>query len=135
MSLKSEIQAMAGELAAAAQQELDEWAPNQDGYDEELGYGGACDAISRRLSDVIMNKVEGVDLSDGGWEGDDHAYLLCSRGGESVVVDIPPSLYERGGGYSWRKIEGVKLEGRDVVIESIDLGLEARSLTLSGEMG
>ena len=128
MSLKSEIQAITLELAQAAQKELDEWVANAEGYDEEFGGGGACDAIARRLSDVVAEKVEEVEITDGGQDGDDHAYLLCSRAGENVVVDIPPYLYETGGGYSWRKLEGVKLEAQDVVVESIDLGQGVESI-------
>ena len=123
MSLSGEIRALAGDLAQAAQKELDAWAPDAEGYDVEFGYGGACDAICRQLGEVLAEKVEGIELADGGQEGDDHAFVLCTRGGESVVVDIPPYLYERGGGYSWRKIEGVHLEARDVLVEDIDLGV------------
>lgn len=125
MSLQSEIQALRGELAAAAQSELDTWVINEAGYDEEFGYGGACDAISRKMGDVLAGQLENTEVTDGGQDGDDHAYLLCLRANESVVVDIPPSLYEVGGGYSWRKRVGVRLEAQDVLVEEIDLGVTA----------
>jgi hypothetical protein len=123
MSLQDEISSLSPQLAAAAQAELDAWAPDASGYDEEFGSGGACDAICRRLSGVLAEQVEGVELHDGGWEGDDHAWLVCTRAGEAVMVDIPPYLYEQGGGYSWRKLEGVRLSPDDVVIASIDIPL------------
>jgi hypothetical protein len=123
MSLNGEIRTLAPELAAAAQKELDDWVQDEDGVDVEFGAGGVCDAISRRLADVIATHIEAVEIADGGWEGDDHAYLLCTRGAESVVVDLPPHLYEVGGGYSWRKIEGVRLTAQDVLIEDIEIPL------------
>jgi len=123
MSLSGEIRLLAGELAKAAQEELDAWKPDSEGHDELFGHGGACDAISQRLGGVLVERLEGIELAEGGWEGDDHAFVLATRGGESVAVDIPAFLYERGGGYSWRKIEGVKLEAQDVVVEEISLGV------------
>jgi hypothetical protein len=124
MSLHGEIRAIADDLAQAAQAELNQWVPDAEGYDEEFGYGGACDAICRELGGMIAMRIAEVEIADGGQEGDDHAFVLCRRGAESVVVDIPAHLYETGGGYSWRKREGVKLEGGDVLIEPIEWGVE-----------
>lgn len=69
---------------------------------------------------MIDNGIPGVEIREGGWEGDDHAYIIVQRGRKAFVVDIPPEVYETGGGYSWRKRKGVQFEPDDVVIEEAD---------------
>jgi hypothetical protein len=71
---------------------------------------------------VIASKVGDVGVEDGGQEGDDHAYLIVSRGAERVTVDIPASVYEVGGGYRWRKREGVHLGSNDVDLAALREG-------------
>mgnify|MGYP006325822983 FL=1 len=42
---------------------------------------------------------------------------------KAFIIDIPNYIYEKGGGYSWRKIPNVILKENDVVIEEIDRSL------------
>ena len=105
---------------------LDEWEQDEEGFDEILGGGGACDAISGAFEDALhftYVDASGHEMSpsfmDGGQPGDDHAWLIVYDDYEAVAVDIPPYVYERGGGYSWRKIPGVKIRPSDIVIEPL----------------
>jgi hypothetical protein len=124
MNLRSKLEALRGSLAAAAQGAIDEWLPDDEGWDEELGAGGACDAVSRAMSEVL-GSLEGVDVADGGHEGDDHAFLVVYDHDEAYAVDVPPGVYETGGGYSWRKIDGASVEPGDVTISEVDRDLVA----------
>lgn len=119
ISLAEQIRALAPKLVAAAQGVLDEWQVDDDGFDEEFGTGGACDAVSTAMSDVICAELADANISDGGHEGDDHAYLLVESDDEQVLVDIPPSVYETGGGFQWVKKPDVRISERDLVIENI----------------
>jgi hypothetical protein len=117
VSLKDVLESLRPKLAEAAQRVLDEWAPDEEGWDEEFGSGGACDAVSRAMSEII--DVEGVEVLEGGHDGDDHSWLIVYDDVDAYAVDIPPGVYETGGGYSWKKIDGASVSPDDVVIEPV----------------
>lgn len=118
VALPQRLRALSAELVGAAQAVLDEWQADEHGIDEEFGTGGACDAISSAMSSVIGSSLD-VEVIDGGHDGDDHAFLIVQEGQEQVVVDIPPSVYETGGGFHWTKKAGVSLTSADLVIEPL----------------
>jgi hypothetical protein len=97
-------------IAAAAQAVYDSWKPN-DEYDDFAG-GGICDAISAAIVEMLMKA--NIDVTEGGHDGDDHAYTIAYNDEECYVVDIPYDLYEMGGGYNWQKIDGVQFNAADV---------------------
>lgn len=111
---EQEIRRKLPEIVKAAQKEYDEWDQDGDGYSEELGSGGICDRIQNQIGDILSG--EGFDVIDGGQEGDDHAFLFATKNGESFSVDIHPSVYETGGGYSWKKKPGVIFKSEHVDI-------------------
>lgn len=117
-TLRQELEVLRPRLAATAQQVYDAWVPDKQGWDEELGGGGPCDEIASALAGVITDSID-AHVDEGGHPGDDHAFLLVSRAGERYWVDIPPSVYEQGGGYSWRKVPDVQIGPEDIVIEPI----------------
>jgi len=99
----------------AAQKVYDEWAPDEEGYDEVFGGGGICDEISKEITSVIATHIE-CNVYEGGHEGDDHAYLVVQTQNESYIVDIHQSVYESGGGYSWCKTPDVEIKPSDITI-------------------
>lgn len=110
------------QIAAAAQEIYDAWDPDYDeDGDPEVGGGGICDQIQQAMASVVSEHCSEVEFEDSGWEGDDHAALVVIfPTGEHFLVDIPPGVYERGGGYSWTKIPGVTIDPDDVVVERMD---------------
>lgn len=102
-------------MASAAQAVIDEWSQDEEGWDEEFGAGGACDRVSGALAGVI-GSLDDVEIVDGGHDGDDHAWLVVYDDEEAYSVDIPPGVYETGGGYSWTKLEDAKVSPEDVEI-------------------
>lgn len=118
--LFQKLNELRSDLAQAAQLVIDEWSQNEEGFDEDLGNGGICDLVSQAMADVIVGSMADVEIVDGGHDGDDHAWLIVVDANEAVGVDIPPGVYETGGGYSWKKIEDVEIEPTDVVLWSID---------------
>lgn len=115
-SLKQELLLLRPQMAQAAQEVYDGWEQDDQGVDEELGSGGICDAISQAIGGVIASSIDTVELADGGQDGDDHAFIIAYNEDESYGVDIPPSTYETGGGYNWRKVEDVKFGPQDIEI-------------------
>jgi len=111
------LQALRPALAAAAQAVLDEWQPDEEGFDEELGAGGACDGITQAMTEVVATHLGGVGIEEAGHEGDDHAWFVVYTDAEAVSVDIPSGCYEEGGGYCWTKRPDVHLTADDVVLD------------------
>ena len=111
--LLEHLQRLRPSLVAVAQRELDAWTPDEEGEDAELGQGGPCDRIAQAMAGVLAQA--GIDTTEGGHPGDDHAWLIAYTRTEAAGVDIPSSRYERGGGYAWTKIPGVVLQPQDVV--------------------
>jgi hypothetical protein len=114
--LKQQLRDLRGQMVTAAQEVYDEWEQGDQGIDEEFGAGGICDAISQAIAGVIAENIDGVELADGGQEGDDHVYSIAYNEDEAYGVDIPSSTYETGGGYTWRKIEDVNFTPQDIDI-------------------
>ena len=119
--LVSRIRKLLPALARAAQKEYDAWDQDEEGYDEECGTGGICDRIANAFSSVLSHLPD-VEIIEGGQEGDDHAYLIALTDTEAVAVDIPPKVYETGGGYSWKKKPGVRFSPSHIVLEQLDRG-------------
>lgn len=122
--LRAALEAHRRALAAAAQRVLDDWQQDDEGIDEVFGSGGACDAIAGAFEDVLHftyvdagGRETSPSFMDGGQDGDDHAWLIVYDDYEAVALDIPPYVYETGGGYNWRKIPGVRISPADIVIE------------------
>lgn len=125
MELKKKLEALRSELAQAAQAVLDDWEQDEEGLHEELGAGGICDRVSEAMSAVVSNKIADINITEGGQPGDDHAYFIAYDEDEAFAVDIPPSVYETGGGYSWKKIPDAVIEASDVVFSEIERDLIA----------
>jgi|19_taG_2_1085344.scaffolds.fasta_scaffold00118_2 hypothetical protein len=90
-------------LAAAAQQVYNNWCGEDD---PEIGAGGICDQITMEMSTILS--TEGIDITEGGHDGDDHSYLIAYDDESSYSIDIPANYYESGGGYSWTKLPEVQ---------------------------
>jgi hypothetical protein len=117
--LVRQIQALRPALVRAAQEEYDGWDQDEEGVDEVCGTGGICDRIADAFS-TVLDRLPGVEVIDGGQDGDDHAYVIVLTETEAVAVDIPPRVYETGGGYSWRKRPGVRFDPSDVEIDPLN---------------
>jgi len=122
-SLLDELNRLKSNMVREAQKILDDWEQDAEDYSEDYGFGGPCDEIAAAIGGVVAGRISGVNIGDGGQEGSEHAFIIAYRGDEYYAVDIPPSVYETGGGYSWKKIEGVRLSPGDV--EIYEVGPEA----------
>lgn len=107
------------QIAAVAQQVYDAWEQDEEGMDEELGEGGICQDIADAVCGLLdENGIECGAVSNS--VGDQHVWAIAKLSDGVFIVDINPSVYEVGGGYSWRKRNDVVFDASDVIIESID---------------
>jgi len=121
-SLRTKLEALRPQMAQAAQVIYDEWEQDEEGIDEVFGGGGPCDQISQALMNVIITNIPEVDITDGGQDGDDHAWPVVYTDTEAYGVDIPPQIYESGGGYNWTKLLDVQFTPEDIEIFPIERG-------------
>jgi hypothetical protein len=110
-------------ILSAAQEEYDEW-DQSDPDDDELNGGGICQDIAESISDVLnFNGIEATTIDSGG-VGDQHVWTVFLVKEGVYELDIPPSLYERGGGYQWTKIQGVTFTKEYIYISKLDIPWE-----------
>jgi hypothetical protein len=102
-------------MVLAAQQVYNSW----DQTDDDYGGGGICDEISREIAGIVSSNLD-VEITDGGQDGDDHAYTIVYDADEAYAIDIPCHIYERGGGYNWTKIGGVQFSQQDIQITPVN---------------
>lgn len=120
MTLYRQLVQLRPKLAAAAQKVLDDWQPDEDGYDDVYGTGGPCDDIAEALAGVIMDAVDEVYFDVYGHDGDEHMAIVAFNGMESYLVDVPWQLYEiKRGLYDWEKIADARIDASDIVIAPI----------------
>ena len=123
VTLEKQLNNLRHELASAAQSVIDNWEQDDDGISFDLGEGGVCDQVAEAMSSVIDNALSDISVSDGGQDGDDHAFIIVYDEKDAFSVDIPPGIYETGGGYSWKKIKDAKISPDDIVIWRVDRDL------------
>lgn len=114
-----DVAQLRSQIAAVAQQVYDAWEQDEEGMDEELGEGGICQDIAEAVCGLLAeNGIECGEVSNS--VGDQHVWAIAKLSDGVFIVDINPSVYEEGGGYSWRKRKDVVFDASDVIIESID---------------
>jgi hypothetical protein len=118
--LRNELEFLRPDIVKAAQEVLDAWQVDEQGFDEEFGAGGACDAIAIAISDLVAN-LDGIDIIQAGQDGDDHAWIIARRGDHAFEIDIPPYVYETGGGYNWKKKPNVQIQPSDIIIHPVNV--------------
>jgi len=105
-------------LALSAQKVYDEWEQDENGYCDMLGEGGICQDIADAMADVLSNNgIECTTVSQ--VSGEQHVYVVARTEDGVYNVDIPPYLYETGGGYCWKKIPDVEFDERYLVINRL----------------
>ena len=118
-ALQVKLEKMRPAFAVAAQKVYDEWEQDDEGMDPTLGPGGICQDIAESIGDILT--YAGIDCTImEAQTGDQHVWVLAYDDEGGVHVDISPSVYESGGGYSWSKLPDVEFDGGDIDIWRAD---------------
>lgn len=105
-------------IAAAAQNQYDMWAQNEEGYDEELGSGGICHLIAEELAGILCEV--GIEAQTVSSTHEQHVYVVAKFREGVYQIDIPYHTYERGGGFTWKKLPGIIFDTGHVSIVKLD---------------
>ena len=106
------------QLAQAAQQIYNAWTQNDDGYDDMYGGGGICHNIAEAMCGVLNS--QGIECTTFSASiGEVHVWVVAKFSEGVYSIDIPPSIYETGGGYTWKKMRDVTFEPSDVSLYRI----------------
>ena len=113
------VKAILPELCRIAQKEYDEWVVDPENPDDdELNGGGICHLIAEEIAGALAKHGLSVHVVSSHFE--QHVYCVGAFVEGVFEIDLPYSVYETGGGYSWQKIEGVKIEPSDWVVHKLD---------------
>ena len=105
----------ADKLASIAQSVYDSW---DESNVDEFANGGICHLIAEEISsDLFAHGIENSTVSS---NFEQHVYVVAKLEDGVYEVDVPHSLYERGGGFSWTKVPGVNFTREDVVVRRLD---------------
>jgi hypothetical protein len=108
------------DLLKVAQKEYDEWdASDEEEGDNEVGFGGICHLIAEAMVDVLVSHGYDAITVDSQGVGDQHVWCVVKAEEGCYEVDIPPSVYETGGGYNWKKKDGIKFTPSDLVVHRL----------------
>ena len=110
--------AMAREIVAAGQVEVDAWEQDENGVDEVLGSGGVCGLVADRMSEVLSALGADVAHAETDFDGG-HAFLHARLADGVFRVDVPASVYETGSGYVWTKRPGAVIRPEDLILDKI----------------
>jgi hypothetical protein len=117
-SSSQDIKSLLPEIVAAVQAVYTAWEQDEEGMDEELGAGGVCQDIAEAICSVLAEK--GIECSTVSAQvGEQHVYTIAQLSDGVFAIDIPPSVYESGGGYTWKKLKDVVFKPSDIYLDKI----------------
>ena len=118
-SIKDLTDDILNKMVAVAQEEYDNWQQDDDGFDEELGYGGICQNIADSMIQVLdLNGIDNAYIANSTCE--QHVYIICAFQEGVYQIDIPYHIYESGGGYTWKKLPDIKFDKSHITLDLID---------------
>jgi len=85
--------------------------------------GGICHIISEKISDFLSRaSTHNIDSYTHSLDFKQHVVTIAIDHNQKVayMIDIPETIYETGGGFSWKKINDVFFEENDVEIQPLD---------------
>lgn len=104
----------------AAQAVYNQWQQDETGYCDIQGHsGGICHTIADGIVEILYDAGYEYVTTFNSQIGENHVWTMVATADGVYEVDIPPSAYETGGGYTWKKIPDVTFEPSDIVISRI----------------
>jgi len=106
------------QLAIIAQTIYDKWDASDKYYgDWQVGFGGICHLIADEIASHL--NTMGIYAQTVSSEAEVHVYVVAQTKEGVFLIDIPPHLYETGGGYNWKKIPEIIFDEDYIVIYNL----------------
>ncbi len=129
VDFQQRLRSLMPQFCQAAQKVYDEWDQDEEGIDLVLGSGGICQDIAEEISGVLLEN--GINAGTVHAEiGEQHVWTVAWENDNeeeedpkpynAYEIDIHPYTYESGGGYNWKKIQGVRFSPEDIVIRKTE---------------
>jgi hypothetical protein len=100
-----ELKSLYSKIIPKVQNQYDVWSQDEDGYDHEVGYGGICHLIADEVVSVLQDfDIQCTTLS---LDSEVHVLVIAQFQEGVYSIDVPYSIYEKGGGYQWTKIPNI----------------------------
>ena len=113
----SNLEKLRPQIAEGAQIIYNEW----DEESGELGGGGICDLIAESVATLINNSnPDWIAQTVLASVGEQHVFVIVGTPEGVYAVDIPPSVYESGAGFSWNKKPDIIFTPSDVDIDLVN---------------
>lgn len=112
-------------LVAAAQSVYDLWDQDGQGFDEQFANGGICDAVADGMVAALTEMGVENALTFNAAVGENHTFVIALLEDGVYEIDIPPSVYEFGSGYTWKKRPGITIQANDVAIQKLSEAVTA----------
>ena len=136
-SLAQRIEALKPEIAKIGQKEYDEWAAaeSREDFQDVYAGGGICHFIAEEIVSFLDKAIPDAEAATVSSDFEQHVYVVV-RSNDSipeyneddesedetpfdmVVVDIHWSVYETGGGFTWKRIPDIEITADDVSVHS-----------------
>lgn len=98
------------QILVKVQKTYDDW--DESDFDTYAG-GGICHLIADEICGLLSDK--NIECTTVSCSFEQHVYVAAKFSEGVYTIDIPYHIYETGGGFSWKKINGVKFDINHVV--------------------
>jgi hypothetical protein len=112
-----ELKSLYPKMIPKVQNQYDVWSQDEDGYDHEVGYGGICHLIADEVVSVLQDfDIQCTTLS---LDSEVHVLVIAQFQEGVYSIDVPYSIYEKGGGYQWTKIPNITFDESCITYKKI----------------
>ena len=111
-----EVKQLLPKLSFVAQKVYDNW--DEQDRDTYAG-GGICHLIADDIVSFFWSLKPEIPASTVSSDHEQHVYSVIQVQEGVYMIDIHHSIYEIGGGFTWKKIPGVQFEPNDFTVYKI----------------
>jgi len=111
------IKALIPLFVKAAQHQYDKWEMidgDEIGFQDEYAGGGICHLIADSLSEIMNH--HGIDCASVSSMNEQHVYCVAQCSDGVFEIDVPWRNYETGGGFTWKRIDGITFDADYIYI-------------------
>jgi hypothetical protein len=117
----SAIKKLLPQIVSAAQKQYDRWEivdNDEIGFQDEFAGGGICHLIADEISGILHSA--GIPCQSVSSNYEQHVYCVAQCSDGIFEIDVPYHNYETGGGFTWKRIDGIVFDESYVTVSRLD---------------